>query len=286
MRVGTAGWHYEDWKGLVYGRGDRSHPLSHISQWFDAVEVNVTFYRHVNPANAANWAHLVEGNQRFRFVVKAWQGFTHGAGREIESSELKRFKEGVQPLAEAGMLGCVLAQFPWSFRRTKANRAYLAGIVDALGPWPVVVEFRHASWDTPETLAGMRERGVAFCNIDQPLFQDSLAPTGYVTSRIAYVRLHGRNHEHWFREESERDDRYNYLYTGEELKPWLARIEQLRKLVDAVFVITNNHYRGQAVVNALELQDRLGIGPNVGRLPETLVAAYPQLAEVVARRHG
>ena len=152
-------------------------------------------------------------------------------------------------------------------------------MIETFQDYPLALEVRHASWDVPEVYEGLQARRVAFCNIGQPLFKHSIGPSERVTAPLGYVRLHGRNHNDWFREDAGRDDRYNYLYSPEELEPWIAKIETIREQAKEIYVITNNHYRGQAVVNAFELQD--GLGKRDFTLPKSLVDVYPQLGRLL-----
>ena len=282
VRVGPAGWSYDDWKGIVYPphMPKSLHPLSLLSEWFDAVEVNSTFYRPPDAKYCASWIKKTAANPRFRFTVKLWERFTHKRETEPSQDEVRTFIDGIDPLAKEGRLGAILIQFPWSFKRTPENRAWLARIIDMFSAYPLAVEIRHASWDRPEVFHAFTERGVAFCNIDQPIFSDSIKPTDHVTARVGYVRLHGRNHDDWFREDAGRDDRYNYLYSEAELKPWIEKIEQIRNQAEEVYCITNNHYRGQAVVNAFEIQDAFGKTDMV--LPQHLIDEYPRLKRLFA----
>lgn len=280
VRVGPAGWAYDDWKGVVYPEGMREHPLRRLSALFDAVEVNASFYRPLTAKTTARWPEHVSGNPRFRFTAKLWRRFTHEIEGAPDAAALAGFLEGFAPLEERGLLGTLLVQFPWSFRRTVANRQYLARLLDLLGERPVVVEIRHASWNRPEVFAAMAARRAAFCNIDQPLFRDSLAPTENVTAPIAYVRLHGRNAQDWFRESAGRDERYDYLYSEAELQPWVDKVVRMQATAPEVYVVTNNHFRGQAVVNALEIQKALG--QSVSAVPPSLLERYPRLARLRA----
>jgi uncharacterized protein YecE (DUF72 family) len=278
VRVGPAGWSYEDWKGIVYGPDQpRSvHALDILCPLFDTVEVNSSFYRPPNPKHCTSWVAKVAANPRFKFTVKLWERFTHKRSETPTDADVAVFKEGIAPLAEAGKLGAILVQFPWSFKRTPENRRWLAMVAEAFAEYPLALEVRHASWNQPEVFEALTQRGIAFCNIDQPLFRDSLEATDAVTARVGYVRLHGRNAGDWFREEASRDDRYNYLYSEEELRPWVEKVERIREMVDEAYVITNNHYRGQAVVNALELQLGLGVTMS-GTVPRHLIDEYPRL---------
>lgn len=277
VRVGPAGWSYDDWKGIVYPPEARKiHPLAQLCRLFDVIEVNATFYRPMAARQSEPWLGHVAVNPRFQFTAKLWERYTHSRETWPSEAERNRFLDGLRPLANAGKLAALLVQFPWSFRRTPENRQWLARVLDAFAEWPLVVELRHASWENQQVYAGLAERHVAFCNIDQPIFDDSIHPSEHVTAPFTYIRLHGRNRTHWFREGAHRNDRYNYLYSESELEPWLERIRRLRSRVRELFVVTNNHFKGQAVVNALEIQAALGKAQVL--IPQTLVAYYPRLS--------
>jgi uncharacterized protein YecE (DUF72 family) len=277
VRVGPAGWSYEDWKGVVYppDMPKGLHPAAFLARYFDCIEVNSPFYRPPQARHAAAWVEHVAGNDRFQFTVKLWRRFTHDRESWPGQGEINAYRDGIAPLVAAGRLGCVLVQFPWSFKRTVENRTWLARVIGEFSDYPLALEIRHASWDRPEVYEGLRERGVAFCNIDQPLFNDSIEPSERATAPVGYVRLHGRNAKDWFRDEAGRDERYDYLYGSDELAEWLKKIQHIRDMVDELYVITNNHYAGQAVVNAFELQSDLGLLRNPP--PACLVEKYPRL---------
>lgn len=281
VRVGPAGWSYDDWKGIVYPdpMPSGTHALEWISECFDTVEINSSFYRPPKPKYCDTWIQKVERNPRFKFSVKLWQRFTHERESWPSTGEISEFKDSIAPLNEADKLGALLLQFPWSFKRTDTNRRWLARVIDAFQDYSLVLEVRHTSWDRAEVYTGLADRRVAFCNIDQPLFENSIEPSSHVTALIGYVRLHGRNHDNWFREDATRDDRYDYLYRPDELKPWIAKIESIREQAKEIYAITNNHYRGQAIVNAFDLQE--GLGKRDFTIPKHLVDAYPQLKRLL-----
>lgn len=276
--IGPAGWSYPDWKGIVYPENCR-RPLALISRWMDLVEINVTYYRPVDARFTASWLAQTASNPQFRFTVKAPSALTHERGAEPDAACAAAFLESIKPLASQGKLGAVLLQFPWSFKRTPAARTYLARLADSLAAAPLCVEMRHDSWVVPDFLDGLRERGIAFCNIDQPDLTGCIGPSAEITAPFGYVRLHGRNKEQWFNKKAGRDDRYNYLYSGEELAPWVSRIMDMKKRVNDLYIVTNNHYQGKAVANALELQASFSIFRQ--GLPETLLYAYPRLKETL-----
>jgi uncharacterized protein YecE (DUF72 family) len=153
----------------------------------------------------------------------------------------------------------------------------LFDLIKRFKDYPLVLEIRHASWNSPDIYEQLEENGVGICNIDQPLFSKSIRPGALSTSAIGYVRLHGRNYRDWFRSEAPRDDRYNYLYTLDELDPWIVRIKEVANHTFESYVITNNHFRGQAVVNALEIRSTIEGKPVPA--PASLVEVYPRLSD-------
>jgi uncharacterized protein YecE (DUF72 family) len=253
-------------------KGKRSFdPLAYLARYFDTIEINSTFYRPPSERSAASWARRVAANPRFRFTAKLYQRFTHQRETAWRADEVDEVRRGFTPLLEAERLGCVLVQFPWSFKRDDAAREWLGDLVGAFGEFPLAVEVRHASWNVPEFYAGLRERQVAAVNIDQPVFGHSITPGAEVTAPVGYVRLHGRNYENWFRDSAESHERYDYLYTKDELAGWLDRIHQVARQAQETYVIANNHYRGQAPANALMLKGMAGQEVTV---PEELTRAF------------
>lgn len=282
LRVGTAGWSYEDWNGIVYPpsppRGfDR---LALLASMFDTNEVNSTFYRIPDARMTESWVRRVAHNPRFAFAVKLFQGFTHG--RDAGESEKTEFLRALEPLRNAGRLGAVLIQLPVSFRAGPESRERLEKVLRGFDGLPLAVEFRHSSWDRPETVDLLARHGAAFVNIDQPWLGENLRATDHTEGPLAYYRFHGRNAQEWFSPQTTVEKRYDYLYETRELAPWAERIaDAVRKDPERpVFAILNNHFRGQAVANAVQLRHL--ITGEAGTVPETLLGAYPAL-EGIAR---
>jgi len=281
--IGTAGWSYEDWEGVVYPvRKPRGfHPLLYLANYINFIEINSTFYRPASPALAASWIKKVEDRPDFVFSVKLHQVFSHER-RDFSQKDVDDFKAAIELFRVRNRLAALLVQFPWSFARTAANTDYLLRLFRLFAGYPLALEVRHASWDNAAFYDMLRKEGAAFCNIDQPLFRDSIGPSAVSTSPdFAYVRLHGRNAENWFRKDAGRDDRYDYLYAKDELDGWIERIRDLGSKSSKVYVVTNNHYRGQAMANALQIKNMI-TGEKVD-VPEILLEKYPVLREIVRK---
>lgn len=278
IRVGPAGWSYKDWEGIVYPQkpGKAFDPLEYLAQFFNTIEVNSSFYRPPVPSTTKSWAKRVGANKEFAFTAKLHRIFTHERGKATKKDE-REFRQGMDVLAKAGRLGGVLLQFPWSFKNTPDDRIYLGKLLEKFSDYPLVLEVRHASWNNPDFYEWLDERGVGICNIDQPVFSKSIRPQALTTSRVGYVRLHGRNYQNWFREKAPTHERYNYLYSLDELEPWLVRIKEVSKQTRETYVITNNHFRGQAVVNALEI--KASLEEKTFPAPEPLFKVYPRLSD-------
>jgi len=291
IRVGPAGWSYPDWSGYVYPsrRPKGFHYATYLAEFFDTIEINSSFYNPIRADHAAQWIERVAANPRFVFTAKLWQRFTHetvptgaagGALAKATAEDERAVRGGFDVLRAAGKLSAVLLQFPFSFHRTRETVAHLSQLLQRFGDYPLVVEVRHASWQTAETFALLKECNAGFCNIDQPIIGKSLEPSAESTSTIGYVRLHGRRYDTWFSEDEAvpSHERYNYLYSMEELAPWGKRVEKVAERSREVFVITNNHYQGKGVVNALQLISILK-GSKV-KVPEPLREKFPELESI------
>ncbi len=261
IRVGPAGWSYKDWEGVVYPRPKPKgfDPLVYLAHYFDTIELNSTFYRPHGADVARKWADRVAFNRRFRFTAKLYRRFTHERESAWTAAEVKEARAGFDVLHDAGRLGAVLLQFPWSFKREEKAQEWLRDLLGAFEGLPLVVEVRHESWNVPEHFAELEERGVGFVNVDQPLFRKSIKPSARATSHVGYIRVHGRNYHDWFRKDAGRDARYDYFYSAEQLEPWAERAKTLAadRKTREVYVVTNNHFRGQAAANGVMLESMI-----------------------------
>jgi uncharacterized protein YecE (DUF72 family) len=187
----------------------------------------------------------------FLFTVKATQELTHK--REDTSLLFPKFVQALHPLIEAKKFGCILAQFPYSFHPTKENRDYLLAFPELMAGLPVVVELRNAQWLTAETFALLQENHLGFCCVDEPRLKGLIPPVAEATSKVAYVRFHGRNVKKWWHHD-EAWERYDYTYAKEELEEWAPKIKSLDGKAENTFVFANNHWQAQAVDTARQLR--------------------------------
>lgn len=254
IRVGTSGYSYDDWHRWFYPQGLKpAERLSFYAERFSCVEVNSTYYRQPTLRLMSGLARKVPDS--FRFAVKVYGGITHD-WRHATEGDYRVFAAALAPLTESGLLGAVLAQFPQSFRPTKETVAHVKRLREAWPELPLVVEFRHRDWLDEHAFELLRQQRLGFCCVDEPPLEELLPPLALATAAIGYVRFHGRNAEQWHQHEHAWQ-RYDYLYRAEELALWVPRIKTVAAEADDTYVLFNNHYDAQAVLNAGELLAQL-----------------------------
>ena len=296
VHVGTSGWSYPKgagtWDGIFYPPrlADRDK-LAFYARYFDTVEINSSFYRPPSPYAAKAWAQKVPAE--FRFTAKLWQKFTHpkmfeqatGKSARVDPADFDLFAEGLAPLAQAGKLGPILAQFPTSFKPDPATLDYLEDLMERLraAGFQLAVELRHRDWtagtEARPIRALMEQHGVAWVMIDEPRFKTSIRHVP-LTSDLGYFRFHGRNYQNWWRH-GEMEDRYNYLYTPGEQREIASDVAEIAGHTRETYAFYNNHYGAKAVVNAVQLQLALGQPPPTEPLPEPLLASYGDQLELL-----
>jgi uncharacterized protein YecE (DUF72 family) len=199
----------------------------------------------------------------------------------VSDEDFGVFSEGIAPLAEAGKLGVLLAQFPTSFRPDAERLGYLEALIRRLrgAGFPLAVELRHREWtegeETRAIRALMEEQSVAWVMIDEPRFKTSIRHVP-LTADVAYFRFHGRNYAQWWKH-GESEDRYNYLYSPEEQKHLAEDVREVSSKTTETFIYYNNHYGAKAVVNAHQLQRMLEVPEPKEPLPQELQEAFPDL---------
>ncbi|MBK5293369.1 MAG: DUF72 domain-containing protein [Acidobacteriia bacterium] len=261
IRTGVAGWDFPGWQGIVYPhpapRG--FHPLEFLARRVDTVEISSSFYQFVRPELSRLWLTKVERNPQFEFTARLHREFTHE--RNLEPALLARFKAAMMPLHEAGRLGCVLMQFPGSFRFTPENKAFLIQLRRNLSKFPLVAELRHDSWTSQEGMGTLIDYHVGFANLDQPGGHRATRASSRLTTGIGYVKLHGRRCGAGFTafdDRSIQESGNDYLYHPGELADWKLRIERVSGFAEKTFVIFNNDGGGKSLINALQMEAILG----------------------------
>lgn len=279
LSIGVAGWSYPDWQGIVYPHGVKD-PLHYLCKFVDCIEINSTFYRPPEAKHCTSWLYRTKHKKNFFFTAKLHKDFTHEG--LLEPDMIRQFHHGFEPFLEAGKLRHLLIQFRYDFNDTPDHREHLEKLVKHFaGDYHPVVEIRHKSWEKPDALDFLNGLGVTVANLDYPVGVDSFNLRNCAVGNTGYFRLHGRNAEKWFTKAG-RDETYDYYYNTEELADIQSRVRELLSLYPSVVVITNNHYQGSEVANALELKAAL-TGQKV-LIPEDLMLRYPRLEEIAVNR--
>jgi uncharacterized protein YecE (DUF72 family) len=295
IRVGTSGWSYPSgdgtWNGIFYpARKPKGFDeLRFYAEHFDTVEVNLSGDRVPSIDTTKAWARRTP--ETFEFSLKLYQKFTHpemfmkATGMDpadLDRHDVDEFRAAIDPLAQGGKLGALLAQFPASFKNEPSSLAYLEWLLRAFKGYTLAVELRHRSFsETPEEamrlLAGY---GAALAQIDEPKFRDSIRQDRRPNVQtLYYMRLHGRNAEKWWTHEKS-EDRYNYLYSASELDPIVDTVEEASRDAKKTYVYANNHFSAKSVANAATIKNKLG-QPLDGEYPEPFVDRYPDLKGIV-----
>ena len=298
LRIGTSGWNYPSgrgtWNGIFYPpKGGRRKPgerqarfdeLAYYAEHFDTVEINTTFYGQPKAAIAQTWVNRTPSS--FEFSLKLYRELTHGDARDAAKPDLTlidEYRRGIEPLARAGKVGALLAQFPASFRQSDESQAYLDALLGRLQDYPVAVELRHRSWSDnfDKTLSLLNARRAALTQIDEPKFKLSIRQNQLPNiTGFYYMRLHGRNAAQWWKHDKS-EDRYNYLYSADELKRFAETADAARRLVKKSYLYFNNHFASKAVVNAVMIKAQLGEAiPGV--YPPAFVEKYPETEGLVS----
>lgn len=286
--IGTAGWSYRDWIGPFYPKAQTNNFdwLQYYSHYFNCVEVNSTYYSYISPKIAEGWVRKTQDTNDFLFTIKLHQDFTHI--RKYDNNKIKSVESVLQILQTEKRLGGILIQFPYSFSYNSTSVLYISQLAEIFSSYHIVIELRHSSWNKEEIIKSFRKLNLTYCAIDQPQIGKSIPFEPIITSYSAYIRLHGRNKEAWFssinnygkeQSESQKNERYNYLYSHSELIEIAQIVKQQIQSINEIYIITNNHPGGNAVANAFQLINILE-GEKV-EMPASIIFKYPLLNKIM-----
>ncbi len=252
--IGTSGYYYHGWKSIFYPKECNGADFLHYySRKFNFVEINSSFYRPVTRKQLEKMTKQVP--EHFLFTLKAHKSLTHERAAPERSAEV--LIENTAPLKETGHLGGYLIQFPYSFHRTHANRIYLDRVCRLFEGLPVFIEFRHREWITSKVMTEITERGITPVTTDLPHLRNLPENSGLQQGKSGiYLRFHGRNRDLWWT--GDNTSRYDYTYSREEMIERVKDILPLKKSKKLIFIAFNNHYKGQAVKNAMEVKEIIG----------------------------
>jgi uncharacterized protein YecE (DUF72 family) len=262
LLLGCSGWNYPDnsdkggWTGVFYP-DKATKRLRYYSQFFNTAEMDSTFYERF-------YSHMTKGTfigmtraspEKFQFSIKVPETVTHVKRLDIKKGAMTSFEEfldKISPLKTANKLGAILFQLPPSF--TVSDFKNIEQFLDRLptaDTYDYAVEFRHPSWGTEGPWEMLKHYNIAAVMTDSPEKENlQYLSDVIVTADHSLVRFHGRNTKgHYW---------YNYLYSDQELKPWVDKVIQIRKQTELLRVYFNNHYGGKAIVNALQFKAMTG----------------------------
>ena len=283
--IGTASWTDKSLLASGWypkGADSAEERLRFYAEQFPLVEVDSTYYFPPSEKNSELWVERTPKD--FTFNVKLFSLLTgHPTKPDALYKDLRRpadkkmlypddlaskdfdevwdrFLSALKPLYDAGKLGALLAQFPPWFTIAKKNKTYVLECVKRAAPMPICVEFRNSTWMTPdnqaETIEFLEGHDLPYVCVDMPQgFKSSLPPVTAVTSDLAVIRFHGRNAAEW--ESGSVQRRFKYLYSEEELKEWVPRIQQVASEAKSTHILMNNCHGDYAQRNAKELADLL-----------------------------
>jgi uncharacterized protein YecE (DUF72 family) len=300
IRVGTCSWADESLSKWWYPKGIRTaeERLRFYAEHFDTVELDSSYYRLPEPEQVEKWTERTPDD--FVFHVKAFgvmtrhpvrleqlppdlregaptddRGRIERPSREFRAEVFARFHDALEPFRAAGKLGGILLQFPSYVVAKDSSRDYIAWAVEQLRGDLPLVEFRHRSWLDDEhrdhTLSFLESLGASHVVVDAPKTDaKNLVPTvPAVTGPIEYVRFHGRNADTWNKRGGSAAERFDYLYSEEELREWVPVLGKLAEEAHTAYAMFNNNGRSpaqpgaerewfaQAPVNALSLKELL-----------------------------
>lgn len=211
---------------------------------FGTAEIDSTFYRFPSKGAVMGW--LKYSPSEFLFSAKLPKLITHDKALGLIGdfkADLDAFLDLMRPLQLGGKLACLLIQLPPSYKYNPEN---LRAFFEAADPiFRYAVEFRNLSWMRSETWELLKEFNVAYTIVDEPL----LPPEMHLTTDFAYFRWHGKGEKPWF----------DYLYSKEELEPWVHKVEEASEKVKKIVGYFNNHFHGYAPENCLFLIEKLGL---------------------------
>lgn len=271
LRIGTSGYSYDDWKGVVYPKGmSKKNFLGHYRKFFDITEINSTYYHLPSPGMFSNILKKVPDD--FQFVVKLSKELTHE--RDKTADAVEKYKKGIEPLAESGQLVTLLAQFPYSFKPNEAAYDHLKFLREAMPDLPINVEFRNKYWINEETFDFLKEHRLGYVCVDMPPLPRLVPPTVQATTELGYIRFHGRVKENWWNA-PEPHMRYDYSYEKDELEEWVDKTKELENYTENIVILFNNHYQGKSARNAKEFASMLNQNREGGELSEKSDFLHP-----------
>lgn len=254
LRIGASGFSYDDWVGPFYPPGlKKTERFEYYAKIFDTVEINVSYYTWLSMTAVRSL--VSRAPEGFAFSIKLHRSLTHEKDEKLEHGIVATIEQN-KPMKDAGALIAQLAQFPNRFTPTAKNWGRIEKMAESLSP--LALEFRNAEWQRDEVRARLAKLPVSLCAVDQPMLTGLLEFDDTVQGKLAYIRLHGRNAKMWY-EHQHAWQRYDYLYSQLELSDLAEKVDKMNERAQDTVVYFNNHYGGQAVTNARQLAEKMGV---------------------------
>ena len=246
VRLGTCSFADEGLVKAWYPRGVSTPKarLAYYAERFDTVEVDSPYYHLPDPAVTGRWAQRTP--PAFVFHVKAHKTMTHHEEAE-QAQAFADFRASLLPLELSGKLRGILVQYHPRFVKSTEAKEELARVRALLDPLVPLVEFRHRSWleedERADTLDFLRRNGLAYVSVDAPRTRASnvVPPVAAATHRVAYVRFHGRNAKTWNIRSERSSERFDWMYSAQELAEWVPELGRLAEDADEVYAMFNNN---------------------------------------------
>lgn len=273
--IGCSGWNYGDtpdkggWLGVFYP-DKHTRKLNYYSQFFDTVEMDSTFYKKfylnmtkglfIGLTKATITNSSSSSTDKFKFSLKIPEIITHEKRLDVNKvviDDVKEFLDKISPLKDSKKLGAIIFQMPPSFTIKEFSKTEeffnILTSTPELADNDYAVEFRNPTWNTEGSFEMLQHYNIASVLTDSPV-KENLGflsdENNIVSKKIAVIRMHGRNisRDHYW---------YDYLYSEDELKPWVNKVKRIKEQVESVYVYFNNHYSGKAIVNALQFKEMI-----------------------------
>jgi len=270
VRLGTCSFADEGLLRTWYPRGvsTAEKRLRYYAERFDVVEVDSPFYALPDPDVTRRWAERTPDH--FTFHVKASAAMTWHEGEPTDRA-FAEFRGALEPLELSGKLRGVLLQYHPRFVKSRAAKEELARARGHLEPLVPLIEFRHRSWmeqaERRDTLDFLERHGLAYVSVDAPLTRASNVMPRVVaaTHAVSVIRFHGRNAKTWNIRGSSAADRFDWMYSAEELAEWVPKAHDLAEQADEVYALFNNNRDDFAPRSAVIFRDLL----DEARIPAT-----------------
>ncbi|MEW5705896.1 MAG: DUF72 domain-containing protein [Actinomycetota bacterium] len=288
--IGTCSFTDRGFDGTFYPKGiDPSERIAFYAQHFNTVEIDSSYYALPSERNSLLFDQRTPDDFIFHFkafgLMTKHRVQTNQLGRALSmhlppdyklpyvedppigmlNQAFDMFYRALYPLKLAGKLGLVLFQYPPHFAKNNENKDYIRLCKEWMRDYQLAIEFRHNSWTSKDqlsdTLQFLQKHDLVYVSVDEPQFPSgsTIPPIAEATTNIAYVRFHGRNIKNWFRKNASVAERFDYLYTIEELKEWVPKIKNLASKTDQINIMFNNCMNTYPIQNARQIADLLGV---------------------------